>query len=551
MTDRTQPIEYRSDDSGRSLHRILEFILAPEPAKLTWLERHLPTSGTTPAWAGWLPRTRPGMAIDSALRGVGQAIFINNPISGALILLALVLQSPWMALLAGLGVASAHVSAHWLGCSAPARRNGIFGFNGVLVGCAVGALGSPAGPGTFLVWILLTMAAAALSTAVMHTASEWILERTGLPPLTLPFCLVTWLLLGLAITAGLPLQTAAPPPAAIGLPQALALAVPRGFGQVFLCAGSASGLLVLLAVALASPLAGLLGLSGSFGGALASLLSGGSSQTVALGLAGYNGVLTAIAVGGTFYPPTRRSLPVAVTASLIVSLLAPFLAGLLPPGLPVLTLPFVLVTLATLLALRHGLPNLLPVSLHSIITAEEHRLRFQVARRQLRSFRGRLASPSRTVAAAATAAAAADEGDRALLERIEGLHRELDTNADGHLTVAEISAGFERGGGGISAEELALVLQAMDIDGNGLVDGAEFRDLMLRLRHLSREKERLLHYLLPVDADGNERIDRNEMNRVLASIGQAPLSPSEEKRLFGATPQDLSWEQFIDRLLLL
>ncbi|MFZ0408175.1 MAG: hypothetical protein WAM11_08720 [Cyanobium sp.] len=104
----------------------------------------------------------------------------------------------------------------------------------------------------------------------------------------------------------------------------------------------------------------------------------------------------------------------------------------------------------------------------------------------------------------------------------------------------------------VSHDDLAAVLAAIDLDGDGSVDAREFSEMMLRLRRLRDGEERLMHYLLPIDADGNDRLDPGELNRLLASVGQPPLEPREQRHLFGEQLSGgLSWKQFIDRLLLI
>ena len=71
-----------------------------------------------------------------------------------------------------------------------------------------------------------------------------------------------------------------------------------------------------------------------------------------------------------------------------------------------------------------------------------------------------------------------------------------------------------------------------------------------RLQLLREGEERLLHYLMPVDGDGNDRLDADELRRLLRSIGQVPLTATEESQLFGATGSALTWRNFVDRLLL-
>ncbi|MCP9931763.1 urea transporter [Cyanobium sp. AMD-g] len=227
----------QGDHPGQAFDLLATFVEASDaPKRLAWL----PTAGTLPHLTQRWERRRFGTALPTALRSLGQVIFINNPISGLLLLLALLAQTPVMGLFAALGVATANLNAKAIGCDRGARRNGIYGFNGALVGS-------------------------------------------------------------------------------------------------------------------------------------------------------YNDILTAIALGGTFYATTGGSILIALVAAAGSSLVAPAVApAFASPGLPVLTLPFIVATLATFAVVRRALPSLLPVALHSVLTPEEHRQRFVVATALLSEFRRQL-----------------------------------------------------------------------------------------------------------------------------------------------------------------
>ncbi len=336
----------------------------------------------------------------------------------------------------------------------------------------------------------------------------------------------------------------------------LLLGVVRGFGQVFLCPSLASGLLVLGAVAAGSPLAALIGLAGGLASSLAALAIGVAPGAIALGLGSYNGILTAIAIGGTFYATTRGSALIALVAAAGSSLVTPALApAFASAGLPVLTLPFIVATLATFVLVRRALPSLLPVALHSVLTPEEHRQRFVISTALLSEFRRQLGR------------ALAGERQLALLPlapvsqrlRLRALFADLDRDGSGSLSVAELAEGLEQRQPGapnrnLSAQPPALLLEevvrGMDLDGDGRVDGEEFAELMLRLRRLQEGRERLLTYLQPVDADGNDQLEPAEFDRLLGSVGQPRLDDQERRHLFGPEGRGLSWGGFIDRLLL-
>jgi len=521
------------------------------------LQRLLPSSGTLPQLN---QPGRQGLRLLlpwlTGLRSLGQVIFINNPLSGAVLLLAILLESPWMALLAVVGTAGANLASRGFSLARGLRHQGIHGFNGTLVGCAAAALGGIGSTTSAALWIVLVLLGSAATTLFIEAWGRRFHRRGSLPPLTLPFCLATWALL--AVAGGL--LPMAPDPAALpgtetlGTLQALALGLPRSFGQVFLCGKLSSGVLVLLATALASPLAAALGLLGALAGMAVALLQGASAASVAQGLWGYNGVLVAIAIGGIFHAPTRQSLLLAVGGAALSVPVSLVLKELLS-GLPELTLAFVVTTWALMLAAKRSLPALIPVSLHAVVTPEEHRERFRVARDVLRAFRVNLGRRT----GAGSQAPVSPGVPEAVRQRISVLFAQLDRDGDGSISLSELTDAL---GGAPSADgplgrlpdqtgpQLAAALAAMDLNGDGRVDLAEFTELIRRLQLLREGEERLLLYLMPADADGNDQLDAEELKRLLRSIDQEPLSSTEERLLFGLNGSALTWRSFVDRLLL-
>jgi urea transporter len=531
-------------DDPPSTYSLLQGLLQPPSPKPSRLQRLLPSSGTLPHWND---PNRNGqrflMPWLTGLRSLAQVIFINNPLSGAVLLLAFLVESPWLALLAVVGTAGANLFSQALRLARGLRHQGIHGFNGALVGCAAAVLGgeqSLASPG---LWLLLVLLGGGITTLILEGWGRRFPNRGALPPLTLPFCLVSWGVLALA--GGLPLLPADPaipgPEALAGPLQALALGLPRSFGQVFLCGGLSSGVLVLLATALASPLAAALGLLGALAAMGVGLLQGVDRAAVAQGLWGYNGVLVAIAIGGIFHAPTRRSLLLAVGGAALSTPISMLVRDLLP-GLPPLTLGFVLTTWALILAARRSLPALMPVSLHAVVTPEEHRERYRVARDVLGTFRHNLRIRSGSGGDQAPTSPGVPELMR---NRIHVLFAQLDRDGDGSLNLAELTAAL-----GESGPQLAAALAAMDLDGDGRVDQAEFTELIHRLQLLREGEERLLLYLMPADGDGDDQLDADELQQLLRSIGQPPLSAAEQGLVFGPHGSALTWRGFVDRLLL-
>jgi urea transporter/Ca2+-binding EF-hand superfamily protein len=523
------------------------------------LQRLLPSSGTLPHLN---QPGRQGLRLLlpwlTGLRSLGQVIFINNPLSGAVLLQAILLESPWMALLAVVGTTGANLASRGFSLAPGLRHQGIHGFNGTLVGCAAAALGSIGSTASPALWLVLVLIGSAATTLFVEAWGRRFHRRGSLPPLTLPFCLATWALLALAggLLPMAPDPAALPGTETLGTLQALALGLPRSFGQVFLCGKLSSGVLVLLATALASPLAAALGLLGAMAAMAVALLQGASAAAVAQGLWGYNGVLVAIAIGGIFHAPTRQSLLLAIggaSLSVPVSLVQKELLS----GLPELTLAFVVTTWALMLAAKRSLPALIPVSLHAVVTPEEHRQRYRVARDVLCAFRVNL----RRRSGAGSPPRVSPGVPEAVRQRISVLFAQLDRDGDGDGSIS-LSEMTDALGGAPSADgplgrlpdqtgpQLAAALAAMDLNGDGRVDLAEFTELIRRLQLLRQGEERLLLYLMPADADGNDQLDADELKRLLRSIDQEPLSSIEERLLFGLNGSALTWRSFVDRLLL-
>jgi urea transporter len=124
------------------------------------------------------------------LRGISQVFLIDSWISGLLILAALLINSRWSALFAVVGSVGATLLALWFGADGASLDKGLFGFNAVLTAIAVGAVLHRPGvlvTGYTFLGIALTL--------VVQMAMATFLAPYGIPVLTGPFNVATWLLL--------------------------------------------------------------------------------------------------------------------------------------------------------------------------------------------------------------------------------------------------------------------------------------------------------------------------------------------------------------------
>ena len=293
--------------------------------------------------------------VDINLRGIGQVMFQDNPLSGALFLAAIA----WGSFAAGvpqvlfgglLAVVAATLTAQWLRVDQASLRAGLYGFNGFLVGLALATFVAP-GP---LLWAYVILGAAVSVVAMSATAN--VARTWGMPALTFPFVLVTWLLLlatygfaGLAGTA-LPAAGVVAPFESVAATRLDAGAVRAGdAAQHF--AGVPEGQRhrgTALPGRACRQLASRRRSRRSAGAILAVVtahLLGAESDLVTGGLLGFSPVLTAVALGTVFNRPGLRVAAYAALGTVFtVVAQAAFNVALTPLAIPALTAPFVLVT---------------------------------------------------------------------------------------------------------------------------------------------------------------------------------------------------------------
>ena len=302
--------------------------------------------------------------IDLLLRGTGQVMFQNHPLSGVLFLAAIV----WGALAGGvpavaaggvLGLLASTLAAIWLRVDEAGLRAGLYGYNGILVGLALPTFIAP----TPLLWVFVVLGAVVAVVATLAAAE--VLKTWGVAALTAPFVLITWLLLlaafafaGIGGGAALPYGdevVALDPVAAQPLHVAdFIQGVLKSVSQVFLKDSGWAALLLLAGLAVSSMRAALFALGGAMLAVLSAHAFGAESDLVTAGLYGFSPVLTAIAVGAVFYPPSPRvAVYAAVGTVFTVVVQGAMNVALAPLGVPTLTAPFVLVTWLFLLPRSH------------------------------------------------------------------------------------------------------------------------------------------------------------------------------------------------------
>ena len=222
-------------------------------------------------------------------RGIGQVMFQNNALSGLLMLIGIFLNSWQMGLLAVSGNIISTLTARISGYDCDDIKNGLYGFNGTLVGIAVGVF--------MLLTVSSLMLMAIASCASTYIARFFNMQRV-LPGFTTPFILSVWMLLGLCSWLMpdmlLVSDTETPASSSINYLQCFSM----GIGQVMFQGNMMTGLFFLAGILVNSRNAAVYTILGALLPLLLATLLGVDSEALNMGLMGYNGVLCALALGG-------------------------------------------------------------------------------------------------------------------------------------------------------------------------------------------------------------------------------------------------------------
>ena len=301
------------------------------------------------AWRYLVNKNRIASFIDTNLRGASQVFLQDNALTGLIILVAIF----WGAhaarnLEVGFGAVAGLVISTFMAVLLRADqvslRQGLFGFNGVLVGVAVPIFlaHSPA------MWVCVVLGAAVstvMTLAINNVAKTW-----GVSGSTAPFVFTTWLLLLAAYAfARVPpvlLNAAALPVAASSpgtWPSDIFGILARSISQVYLIGNAVTGVLFLIAIAISSLRSAVFAALGAVVSLIVAVGFGANGVAIDTGLYGFSAVLTAIAVGAVLNQPSTRVMFYALLAAIFTVIVQAALnTAMSPLGIPALTFPYVL-----------------------------------------------------------------------------------------------------------------------------------------------------------------------------------------------------------------
>lgn len=299
------------------------------------------------------PTNEPDTTWDLTTKSLGQVIFLNSSHSGTILLASLALGDPYLAFLAGVGTVTANATArNVLQLDAQVYGNGLWAYNGALVGCATAVFVAPLADSANTVAMLspvltglaITTTGAAVSTAVTASLSRTI---TSMPQWTWAFNVV-------ALSILLRTQPLRPTfdPNSVGATKMVAPSTTsllelatgplKGVSQIFVVESAWTGIGILAAIHAYSPLLAGHALLGSTVGMLTGTVccSDAATAELAAGLFGFNAALTSLGVGVSFRNNTAAwvlSGTGAVATTVLFGALQNVLGAL---HSPCLTLPF-------------------------------------------------------------------------------------------------------------------------------------------------------------------------------------------------------------------
>lgn len=290
--------------------------------------------------------------IRDLLRGSGQVMFQQSAWTGLLFLIGIFwgacrAGAPQVAFGAVLGLVASTFAGWILGEYVEDGEDGLWGFNGILVGCAFPTFLAPVP----LMWVSLICCA--MITTWMRRGFNNVTARFKINSLTFPFVFCTWIfLLSARVLTGTPLADMDSPALIIHIGGEIDWSIGafivywlKGISQVFLINNAVTGVIFLIGLAICNKWAAIYAAGSSALALIVALIFAADPADVTAGLFGFSPVLTGIALGTVFYQVNwKTAIWTAAGVIATVFVQAGMDTLMLPWGIPTLTGPFCIAT---------------------------------------------------------------------------------------------------------------------------------------------------------------------------------------------------------------
>ncbi|GFH55259.1 hypothetical protein CTEN210_11735 [Chaetoceros tenuissimus] len=498
------------------------------------------------------------------LRSIGQVYFCNNPFTGLLFVVALLIQSTRCAVYGIVATITANGFALLMRFDRGLIASGLFGYNSILCGLAIGTFSSTAKHADYTVEMICSSIITSLLSVLFFVAMAKILNQYKSPPFTFPFNFAAiFFLLGSGSMLNIQgIQVIEPSlPSNGDLDQPLITVVNfflgslRSIGQVFLADNIISGGLMLIGIGICSRYLAVAAYLGSLIANGLAVLIGSNNGSIEAGLFGYNASLT-LAAMALFYVPSLSTFVLGILA-VIMTVLAQhtLIQAFAPFGLPVMTLPFCVISLAMIL-MQGTTDIIISVPLPSITIPEDHLKRVLILREGFhflkRALSNQVKVESRKLINLGKSSKSMKRMEIALLNVNNEFISMSDVLSKGDeldLDALNIFREIDEGTGHISKQQFLDYLrrnsfnsslglkfaeqafELMDFDGNGTLEMMEFISFVRISNNLSTVRNNIKSFFSFVDANDNFDIDIDELNDALNYLEEPALDTDEQNML--------------------
>lgn len=303
--------------------------------------------------------------INGILNSYSQVFFATNKLF-AIILILISLMDPNAGLAGFLSVVIANITAYGLGFNRLEINKGLYGFNSLLVGLGIGYYFQASIP------LLVIIIAASILTLFFVTLFKGFLQKYGLPFLSLPFLFGLWTIMissGSFESLGISEKGIYTLNQLYGLggvklvhfyewlsniPIANSLKIYfNSVGAIFFQFNVLAGIFLAVGLLIYSRIAFLLSVYGFYIAYVFYTLLGGNIAELSYTYIGFNYILTAIAIGGYFMIPSKKTFAWLLLLIPLVTLITISLSKIFSLyHLSVYSLPFNIVVLLFIYALK-------------------------------------------------------------------------------------------------------------------------------------------------------------------------------------------------------
>lgn len=301
----------------------------------------------------------------SIVNTYSQIFFSDNKVFG-IFLLIITFVNPFAGLSGLIALLSSNFFAYILNLNKHKIISGVYGYNPLMVGLGIGLYFK------FSLVLLVILVISALYTLLLNLSFEGILQKYGLPFLSLPFLIAIWTFtlaynelksLGLSESGiyilndlynigGNTMVNLYETINHLGIPEVIKTYF-LSLGAIFFQFNFISGIVIAIGLFFVSRISFLLSVFGYFAAYLFYLMIGSDISSVSYINIGFNYILTSIAIGGFFLIPSKKTFAWVMLLIPLVAILTISLTKLFSVvGLTIFSLPFNIVVLMFLYSLK-------------------------------------------------------------------------------------------------------------------------------------------------------------------------------------------------------